>query len=111
MFYHILTYDDNTWQLRGDDLLVAKWIIENNGMIGVSKLYCEGDNIRIVDGPLKKIEGRICRIDKRNRNALVSFGIFEQTFKVWLAFEYLELTNVNRLKLPNYQVFANTFGR
>ena len=40
--YHILTYDDNTWQLRGDDLMMARWIIENDGMIGVSKLYCEG---------------------------------------------------------------------
>lgn len=50
----------------------------------------EGDTIHIVDGPHKEIKGKIKRIDKRNRNALVSFGLQQQRMKAWIAFERLE---------------------
>ena len=91
---HIVIYDDRKWHLRGDDLFYAKWIFENKGTIGVSVVFMENDVIKITEGPLKDIKGNIIRIDKRNRNALVSLGFGQQTYKVWLAFEWM--TNLRR---------------
>lgn len=88
--FSILTYDDKLWHLRDEDLFCAKWLFEHDGNIGVSVIFLEGDLIKVVDGPLKDIEGRIIRVDKRNRNALVALGLHQQTCKVWLAFEYLD---------------------
>jgi hypothetical protein len=86
---NIVFYDDYKWSLRGDDLFYAKWAFNNKGTIGVSVVFMENDEIVITDGPLKDLKGRIIRIDKRNRNALVSLGFRKQNFKVWLAFEWM----------------------
>lgn len=89
--FRILTYDDKKWYLRDQDLFCAKWLFDNKGSIGVSVVFIEGDEIQVIDGPLKEVKGRIIRIDKRNRNALVALGLHQETSKnVWLAFEYLD---------------------
>jgi len=89
--YSILTYDDNKWYLRDQDLFCARWLFDHHGDIGVSVIFIEGDEIKVIDGPLKEMEGRIIRIDKRNRNALIALGLHQQTCtNVWLAFEYLD---------------------
>lgn len=87
---HIVIYDDSKWHLRGDDLFYAKWVFDNKGTIGISDVFIENDEIVINEGPLKDMKGRIIRIDKRNRNALVSLGFRQQSFNVWLAFEWMK---------------------
>ena len=88
--YRILKYCDDDWHLRDNDLSFAEWIFQNQGEIGVSVAYMEGDQVQIKKGPLKTVQGQIIRIDKRNRNALVSLGMNKQVFKVWLAFEWMD---------------------
>ena len=88
--FSILNYENHEWHLRGEDLFYAKWIYENKGLIGISMVYAEGDEVRIMDGPLKAVEGKIIRIDKRNRNAQISLGCKLNDIKVWLAFEWME---------------------
>jgi transcription termination/antitermination protein NusG len=88
----ILTYEDHDWHLRGDDQFFSNWIFNNNGMIGISVVFMEGDEIKIIDGPLKQIEGKIIRINKRCQNALVVLGLKQQTFNVWLPFEWMKKT-------------------
>lgn len=91
--YSILSYDNHEWYLRGEDLFFAEWIFENRGLIGISVVYAQGDEIRIIDGPLKAVEGKIIRIDKRNRNAQISLGCKLNDIKVWLAFEWIVKMN------------------
>ena len=86
----VLTYAGNIWQLRDEDLFCAQWLFDHNGTIGVSVLLMEGDVVQIIDGPLKDMEGKILRIDKRNRNALVALNLHHQTCKMWLAFEWMD---------------------
>ena len=83
----LLKYEDRSWTLRGDDLAFARWIGRMHGMIGVSRAYREGTMVRITEGPLKDVAGKIIRVDSRNRNAQVSFGFDQQVFTAWLAFE------------------------
>lgn len=86
----VLKYDECDWHLRGDDLLFSEWIFKNEGLIGVSSAFMENDKIKIIDGPLKQIEGKIIRINKRSRNAQVILGFKQQDFNVWLPFEWIE---------------------
>ncbi len=87
---NIVIYDDYEWHLRGDDLFYAKWAFNNKGNIGVSVVRMHDDEIEVTDGPLKDLKGNIIRIDKRNRNALVSLGFSKKKFKVWLALEWMK---------------------
>lgn len=86
----ILTYSDGDWQLYGDDEAYAKWIFQNEGLIGLSRVYRVGDRIQIVDGPLKDLEGHITRVDRRNKSGQVSIVFGGKTIKIWLGFNYIE---------------------
>ena len=88
--YRILKYSDDDWHLKNNDLAFAQWVFQNQGEIGVSVVFMESDRILVIEGPLKAVQGQILRIDKRNRNALVSLGMNRQVFKVWLAFEWMD---------------------
>ncbi len=86
----ILKYDDLDWHLRGDDLLFTEWVFQNKGIIGISVALMENDEIKIIDGPLKQMEGKIVRINKRSRSAQVMLGFKQHEYYVWLPFEWME---------------------
>ena len=86
----LLTYSDGNWCLFGEDEEYAKWVFKNDGVIGLSKAYTIGDRITIIDGPLKELEGRITRIDRRNKNGQVTIMFGGREIKVWLGFEIIE---------------------
>lgn len=78
------------WRLKGEDESFASALFEQNGVIGLSKAYYEGDRIRIVDGMLKKYEGRILRVNRRSHTAQVCVGVAGQEVTVWLGFELID---------------------
>lgn len=86
----LLRYKNDEWQLQGEDLEFAQWVVRLNGEIGLSMAVQEGTTIRIVSGPLKDCEGKILKIDKHRRNCLVTLGFDQQLLKTWLAFDWLE---------------------
>lgn len=85
---HLLSYH-GTWALRGRDLSFAEWLYRSGGMLGVSKVYREGERVVVVDGPLKDLQGSICKVDRHNRNGQVELHFGGKRMKVWLAFEYI----------------------
>lgn len=86
----LLRYENDQWQLQGEDLVFAQWVDRLNGEIGLSHAVQEGTAVRIVSGPLKEYEGKILKIDKHRRNCLVTLGFDRQLLKTWLAFDWLE---------------------
>jgi transcriptional antiterminator NusG len=83
----LLSYDDGEWRLCGEDAAYARWIFRYDGIIRLSRAYQIGERIRIIDGPLKDMEGHIKRIDRRNRNGQVALQIGTSVIRVWLGFE------------------------
>ena len=81
---------DGSWKLMGRDEEFARWLLEKDGQIGVSKAHHVGEKVRIYQGPLKDLEGFVLRIDQRNQNAQIGLEVEGRTIKVWLPFEIVE---------------------
>ena len=81
----VLSLDSGIWQLQGEDERFVKWLFQ--GLLGFSKAYKEGDRIRIISGPLKDMEGRIKRVDKRGMSGQVILTFYGKDIPVWLGFE------------------------
>lgn len=84
----VLTYGEH-WALQGNDLAFAKWMHQHGGVLGVSKAFRVGQKVVIASGPLKELEGVIQKVDRHNRNGLVTITFCGRETKVWLAFEYI----------------------
>lgn len=88
--FRVLRDSEGHWQLCGEDETFARALFEQNGVIGLSKAYFEGDRIRIVDGMLKIYEDRILRVNRRSRTAQVYVGMAGEEATVWLGYELLD---------------------
>ena len=83
----VLSMDSGIWQLQGEDERFVRWIFQYDGLLGFSKAYKEGDRIRIISGPLKDMEGKIRRVDKRGMSGQVILSFYGKDVPVWLGFE------------------------
>ena len=88
--FRLLRDSEGIWQLRGEDLKLAKNLFAQNGVVGFSRAYYEGDRIRILDGLLKAYEGRIIRVNRRSQTAQIALGMDGREVTVWLGFELIE---------------------
>lgn len=86
----LLTDMDGKWPLQAADAMIAKTFFDQQGAIGFSRAYYEGDRIRVVEGFLKAYEGRITRVNHRARTAEITLVIQDKVFKAWLGFELIE---------------------
>ena len=89
--YRLLTDGEGHWELQGPDEVFARWIINNNGLIGLSQAYIAGDKVQLLSGPLKVREGNIIKIYRRGRNGRTEFGFDGRARRVWLAFDFTEM--------------------
>lgn len=87
----ILAMDNGIWQLQGEDERFVKWLFQYDGLLGFSQAYKEGDQIRIISGPLKDIEGKIKRVDKRGMSGQVTLSFYGKDISVWLGFELIKI--------------------
>ena len=88
--FRLLRDGEGIWHLRGEDLTLALGLFRQDGVVGFSKAYYEGDRIRILDGLLKTYEGRIIRVNRRSQTAQIALGVGGQEVTVWLGFELIE---------------------
>lgn len=86
-----LSYGDGEEpDLRGDDLLFAKWAFHYGGVFGVSDAVREGSCLRIVQGPLKDLIGTVIRVDRYNRNVCLNIFFSGIPRTVWMPFRWGE---------------------
>ncbi len=85
--YKMLQYEGGIRELVHEDLDYAMWIHRNHGNIAPSKVLYDGQTIQVIDGPLLDCQGRIVRLDKRKRRALVEFDFDGQKRIVSLSAE------------------------
>ena len=104
--FYPLKYSNNEKRLRGRDLEFAQWLKTHNGTIKISKVVDIGRKIKIIEGPLKDYEGKIIKVNKRQKCAAIKIDGEGLEFVIWLSYEYIDLgeKDVDRLGKPIYSI-------
>ncbi len=72
--FKILRYTDGSMQLRGGDEEYALWVFQHKGRLKPSKVVLkEGLIIKVLEGPLADMKGRVVKLDKHHKRAVVAF--------------------------------------
>lgn len=95
-YIHRILMNDGSWHLHGDDARLVQWLIEHDGLLCMSKAYTEGTRVIIKSGPLKELEGIITKVDRHNRNGMVTLDLFGRKTNVWLAFDFVDVEAIER---------------
>ena len=73
-----------------DKKLVFK-LHSGGSVAGISKVFFNADDkIRVVEGPMKGLEGLIIKVDKRKKRAKIKLNLYEDSFMIDFGFELLE---------------------
>jgi transcriptional antiterminator NusG len=90
--YRPLGYSNGSKELMGSDIFFIQLLLRRQGKLEVSKAVEEGSRVKIIEGPLKELEGNIIKLNKNRRCAEVEIESFGIVHKVWLSYEVVEET-------------------
>ena len=90
-YFRILNRQNEDGRLFGRDLDYANWVLEEEGLLQVSEAIKLNGKVKIVNGPLKDLEGNIVEYSKRNRNCKIEIELLGQTINTWLPFEWIDI--------------------
>ena len=63
--------------------------------------FDEGGRIRVIEGPLKGMEGRIAKVDKRKGRAKIKLALYENSYVVDFGFQSIEKAKDNEDSAKN----------
>lgn len=86
--YKILGDEGNAHELQGSDRSFAAWLLQNDGLIGVSRIVNRNGRITIRSGPMRYFAKGIVKLDKHTKNALARMEFLGTVREMWLAFEF-----------------------
>ena len=89
-FNVVLHMDDISSPLyKHEEQLILK-LINDHDIIDISTGYTEGDNVKVISGPLVGMEGNIKRIKRRQGAAIIEMNIFNRVTEVSVGLELIE---------------------
>jgi len=89
-FYRFLKSNQDVRPLEGTDLKTVLHFIGMGSIVEKSKVYFDDDDrICVAEGPLKGLEGKIIKVDKRKGRAKVKLDLYDDSFAIDLAFEVI----------------------
>ncbi len=95
-FIRFLKDNSQIEPLAGTGLELLVHFISFGEIVDKSQAYFdENQRIRITSGPLKGLEGRITKVDKRRGRAKVRLALYEEAFLIDFGFELLETADAN----------------
>jgi transcriptional antiterminator NusG len=59
--------------INEDEMKIVYRLTKDSDLVGISDIFCEGQNIKVISGPLQGYEGNILKIDRRRFRAKVYF--------------------------------------
>ena len=73
---------------KHEEQLILK-LIDNHDIIDISTGYMEGDQVKVISGPLVGMEGNIKRIKRRQGAAIIEMNIFNRLTEVSVGLDLL----------------------
>ena len=90
-FFRFLQSNENIVPLSQVDVQLISHFLSFGQVVDKSVVYFDaGNRIRVVSGPLKELEGKIVKVDRRKGRAKVKLDMFENSFLIDLGFEVQE---------------------
>ena len=90
-FLRFLETNANIKPIEGADRELLLHFLRFGEVVEKSKVTFDSDSrIRVLEGPLAGLEGRIIKIDKRKGRAKVRLDLYKSTFPVDLGFDVIE---------------------
>ncbi len=83
----VLETEPRVYELSGSDEQFAMMLYHKDGVIGKTKVYQEGDRIKIADGTYKGLETVILKVNKRNMRMLIEIPFANMPVKTWVEYE------------------------
>ncbi len=90
--YKVLQYPNGERELVGFDYEYAMWLYNYDGNLEASTVLTEGDKVKVIDGPLASGIGKIVKLDRHKRRAMVEFQFHGNIQKVSLS--VIDLTSL-----------------
>ena len=89
-FVKFLKDNHNIQPLSGPDRELLLHFISFGEIVDRSKVYLDANRrVRVASGPLKGLEGRIVKVDKRKGRAKVRLSLYENSFLIDFGFDLL----------------------
>jgi len=89
----LLTSDKMPLRIEDEEIEIISSLVVNDDIIGFSRLLYENEVVRVVDGPLKSMEGLIVSVDKRKGRAKVRLQFMGEERTVDLGISIIESMN------------------
>jgi len=90
-FIRFLPSNESLAPLEASDQTLLTHFLSFGEVVQKSAAYFDANQrIRVVSGPLKSLEGRIVRVDRRKGRARVRLEMYEDSFEVDFGFEALD---------------------
>lgn len=77
-------------ELTGSDEKFALMVLHNQGIIGKTKVYQEGQRIRICEGAFTGVSARIIKVDRRASRMMIEMPFANRLVKTWVEYEIVE---------------------
>lgn len=85
-----LSSQDKQYELTGNDEQFALMLLQKNGVIGKTKVYQEGQMIRICKGAYEGVETKILKVNKRNMRMQIEIPFAGMPVKTWVEYEIIQ---------------------
>lgn len=93
-FYRFLKDNQHIKPLSGRDKEILVHFLSYGEVVDRSLVtFDENKRIRVISGPLKNMEGRIVKVDRRKGRARVRLDLYEDSFLIDFGFDALEKTD------------------
>ena len=86
------------YELTGEDEQFALMLLEKDGVIGKTKVYREGQMIRIAGGAFEGVSARILKVERRLSRMQIEIPFARQQVKTWVEYEIVEPEETNEEK-------------
>ncbi len=73
--------------LKGEEEMLLYKLCGEEHVLDVSTGYYEGDSVRIIKGPLMGLEGRIVKINRHKRIAVLSVELMQRSMEITVGLE------------------------
>ncbi|MBT3274496.1 MAG: antiterminator LoaP [Spirochaetales bacterium] len=90
-FFRFLKSNHSIEPLSGKDREMLLHFLSFGEIVEKSTvIFDENERIRVREGALKGMEGRIIKVDKRKRRAKISLSLYDDSFQIDFGFEVIE---------------------